>query len=88
MLQLAPDQRYLVPLSPCNNTAASETSDGSGQGLSRKTRLSVEDIWLAVIENVRVDGLREFLYREGKIFSISIGSGKKKKKAFLEMCYV
>ncbi|KAJ4901544.1 Protein STICHEL-like 4 [Raphanus sativus] len=66
--------RQALKTLPCNNTAASETSDGSGQGLSRKTRLSVEDIWLAVIENVRVDGLREFLYREGKIFSISIGS--------------
>ncbi|KAF2533219.1 hypothetical protein F2Q70_00031433 [Brassica cretica] len=59
LLQLAPDQRYLVPPSPCNNAAP---------------RPSVEDIWLAVIENVRVNGLREFLYREGKIFSISIGS--------------
>ena len=68
LLQLAPDQRYLVPPSPCNNAAP---------------RPSVEDIWLAVIENVRVNGLREFLYREGKIFSISIGSGKKKKRLFL-----
>ncbi|CAF2091294.1 unnamed protein product [Brassica napus] len=59
LLQLAPDQRYLVPPSPCNNAAP---------------RPSVEDIWLAVIEDVRVNGLREFLYREGKIFSISIGS--------------
>ncbi|CAH8353504.1 unnamed protein product [Eruca vesicaria subsp. sativa] len=66
LLQLAPDQRYLVPPSPCNKSAA-ETRDCS------KTRPSVEDIWLAVIENVRVNGLREFLYREGKIFSISIG---------------
>lgn len=79
LLQLAPDQRHLVPHSPCNNMAASGTREGSGsgQGLSSKTRPSVEDIWLAVVENVRVNGLREFLYREGKIFSISIGSGKR-----------
>ncbi|KAF8069732.1 hypothetical protein N665_1138s0019 [Sinapis alba] len=74
LLQLAPDQRDLVPPSPCNNKPAAEARDGSGQGLSSKTRPSVEDIWLAVIENVGVNGLREFLYREGKIFSISIGS--------------
>ncbi|KAL0737213.1 hypothetical protein Bca4012_013423 [Brassica carinata] len=74
LLQLAPDQRDLVPHSPCNNKAAAEARDDSGHGLSSKTRPSVEDIWLAVIENVRVNGLREFLYREGKIFSISIGS--------------
>ncbi|KAG2261911.1 hypothetical protein Bca52824_068990 [Brassica carinata] len=74
LLQLAPDQRDLVPHSPCYNKAAAEARDDSGHGLSSKTRPSVEDIWLAVIENVRVNGLREFLYREGKIFSISIGS--------------
>ncbi|KAF8084622.1 hypothetical protein N665_0710s0030 [Sinapis alba] len=86
LLQLAPDQRrYLLPPcssadaslkyspltdpSPCKDTAAAEV-----RGFSSINRPSVEDIWLAVVENVRVNGLREFLYREGKIFSISIGS--------------
>ncbi|CAN8267392.1 unnamed protein product [Cochlearia groenlandica] len=75
LLQLAPDQQYLLPpnssadrSSPCNDNAA-ETRD-----CSSKNRPSVEEIWLAVIEKVRVNSLREFLYKEGKIFSISIGS--------------
>ncbi|CDY23107.1 BnaC09g18610D [Brassica napus] len=85
LLQLAPDQRYLLPPgssanasfnpspSPCKD-AAGEVRGRSGEGFSSVNRPSVEDIWLAVVENVRVNGLREFLYREGKIFSISIGS--------------
>ena len=99
LLQLAPDQRYLLPPgssanasfnpspSPCKD-AAGEVRGRSGEGFSSVNRPSVEDIRLAVVENVRVNGLREFLYREGKIFSISIGSGKTKsifklKKEFM-----
>ncbi|ESQ39709.1 hypothetical protein EUTSA_v10000763mg [Eutrema salsugineum] len=68
LLQLAPDQRYML------QPSSSPLMDRGGQGFSSKNRPSVEDIWLAVLDKVRVDGLREFLYREGKIFSISIGS--------------
>lgn len=92
LLQLAPDQQYLLPHSssadaslnhtplmdpdPSNRAVAERRRDGSTQGFSCVNRPSVEDIWLAVIKKVRVNGLREFLYKEGKIFSISIGSGK------------
>lgn len=92
LLQLAPDKQYLLPHSSSadasinhtpimdsdhsNNAIAGTRRDGSKQGFSCKNRPSVEDIWLAVIEKVRVNGLKEFLYKEGKIFSISIGSGK------------
>ncbi|KAJ0252688.1 Protein STICHEL-like 4 [Hirschfeldia incana] len=86
LLQLAPDQRYLLPPPGSSADASFDRSplvDSSpckdarrlsGEGLTSINRPSVEDIWLAVVENVRVNGLREFLYREGKIFSISIGS--------------
>ncbi|RID45159.1 hypothetical protein BRARA_I01904 [Brassica rapa] len=87
LLQLAPDQRYLLPPgssadasfnpspSPCKDAAGEVRGRSGGEGFSSVVnRPSVEDIWLAVVENVRVNGLREFLYREGKIFSISIGS--------------
>ncbi|KAG7532565.1 P-loop containing nucleoside triphosphate hydrolase [Arabidopsis thaliana x Arabidopsis arenosa] len=90
LLQLAPDKQYLLPHSssadasfnhtpitdsdPSNDAVAGTRRDGSKQGFSCKNRPSVEDIWLAVIEKVRVNGLKEFLYKEGKIFSISIGS--------------
>ncbi|XP_010481537.1 PREDICTED: protein STICHEL-like 4 [Camelina sativa] len=60
---------------PSNGVVARTRRDGSSkQDLSCIKRPSVEDIWLTVIENVRVNGLKEFLYKEGKIFSISIGS--------------
>lgn len=91
LLQLAPDQRYLLPPgssadasfnpspSPCKDAAGEVRGRSGGEGFSSVVnRPSVEEIWLAVVENVRVNGLREFLYREGKIFSISIGSGKTK----------
>ncbi|CAH2046275.1 unnamed protein product [Thlaspi arvense] len=87
LLQLAPDQRcsssadasfnrspLMQDLNPSNKAAAEGFRDCNGQGLSSKKRPSVEDIWLAVLDKVRVSGLREFLYREAKIFSISIGS--------------
>lgn len=85
LLQLAPDQRYLLPPpgSPADASfnrsplVDAEARGRGGEGFSSINRPSVEDIWLAVVENVRVNGLREFLYREGKIFSISIGSGKR-----------
>lgn len=92
LLQLAPEQQYLLPPSssadasfnrtplmypdPSNDSAAERRNGSSRQEFSCINRPSVEEIWLAVIEKVRVNSLREFLYKEGKIFSISIGSGK------------
>uniref|UniRef100_A0A1J3I5H7 Protein STICHEL-like 4 n=1 Tax=Noccaea caerulescens TaxID=107243 RepID=A0A1J3I5H7_NOCCA len=74
LLQLVPDQRYLLSSADASfhhNDAAAAAE--ARQGFSSKNRPSVEEIWLAVIEKVRANSLREFLYREGKIFSISIG---------------
>lgn len=104
LLQLAPDQNYLLQRSstadtsfnrsplPLENNGGRESSDhhldpssdaaaekSSGldrrRGDSRKDRPAVEEIWLAVIEKLRVNGLREFLYKEGRIASLSLGSG-------------
>ncbi|XP_023643810.1 protein STICHEL-like 4 [Capsella rubella] len=90
LLQLAPDKQYLLPHSssadasfnhtpltdsdPSNSAVAGTRRDGSKQDIGCINRPSVEDIWLTVIEKLRVNGLKEFLYKEGKIFSISIGS--------------
>ncbi|CAA7014115.1 unnamed protein product [Microthlaspi erraticum] len=65
LLQLAPDQRYLL--------SSADASFNRNDAHISKNRPSVEEIWLAVIEKVEANSLREFLYREGKIFSISIG---------------
>ncbi|XP_010434491.1 PREDICTED: protein STICHEL-like 3 [Camelina sativa] len=103
LLQLAPDQNYLLQRSstadtsfnrspvPLENNGGRESSDhhldpssdpagGRSSGLdrrrgdSRKNRPAVEEIWLEVIEKPRVNGLREFLYKEGRIVSLSLGS--------------
>ncbi|KAL0727547.1 hypothetical protein Bca4012_023640 [Brassica carinata] len=106
LLQLAPDQNYLLNrsstadtsvnrtplplennggreressdhhLDPSSDAAAGERSSGLDRkrGDSRKNRLAVEEIWLEVIEKLRVNGLREFLYKEGRIVSLSLGS--------------
>lgn len=84
LLQLAPDQRYLLSSADAsfNNRNDAAAAAESRQGFSSKNRPSVEEIWLAVIEKVRANSLREFLFREGKIFSISIGYGKSKQRFF------
>ncbi|CAH8345700.1 unnamed protein product [Eruca vesicaria subsp. sativa] len=104
LLQLAPDQNYLLHrsstadtsvnrtplplennggressdhhLDPSSDAAAGERSSGLDRkrGDSRKNRPAVEEIWLEVIEKLRVNGLREFLYKEGRIVSLSLGS--------------
>lgn len=106
LLQLAPDQNYLLQRSstadtsfnrsplPLENNGGRESSDhrldpssdvagerSSGLdrrrgGDGRKNRPAVEEIWLEVIEKLRVNGLKEFLYKEGRIVSLSLGSGK------------
>ncbi|CAN7109189.1 unnamed protein product [Brassica rapa subsp. narinosa] len=103
LLQLAPDQNYLLNrsstadtsvnrtplplennggreressdhhLDPSSDAAAGERSSGLDRQ-SRKNRPAVEEIWLEVIEKLRVNGLREFLYKEGRIVSLSLGS--------------
>jgi len=92
LLQLAPDQNYLLQRSSTADTGGRESSDhhldpssdaagGRSSGLdrrrgdSRKNRPAVEEIWLEVIEKLRVNGLREFLYKEGRIVSLNLGSG-------------
>ncbi|CAN8231422.1 unnamed protein product [Cochlearia groenlandica] len=103
LLQLAPDQNYLLQRSstadtsfnrsprPLENNGGKESSDhhldpssdataGKSSGFDRRkdgreTRQhAVEEIWLEVIEKLRVSGLKEFLYKEGQIVSLSLGS--------------
>ncbi|KFK28553.1 hypothetical protein AALP_AA7G011300 [Arabis alpina] len=104
LLQLAPDQNYLLQrsstadtsinrsplplennggressdhhLDPSSDAAAGEKSSGVDRrrGDGRKNRPAVEEIWLEVIEKLRVNGLKEFLYKEGRIVSLNLGS--------------
>ena len=40
-----------------------------------KNRKGIEEIWLEVLEKIQVSGLKEFLYQEGKLISVSFGAG-------------
>ncbi|KAL1076522.1 hypothetical protein V6Z11_D10G037100 [Gossypium hirsutum] len=39
-----------------------------------KNRNGIEEIWLQVLEKIQVSGLKEFLYSEGKLISVSLGA--------------
>lgn len=41
-----------------------------------RNRRGIEEIWLEVLDRIQVNGLKEFLYREGKLVSVSFGAGK------------
>ncbi|KAE8655583.1 Protein STICHEL-like 3 [Hibiscus syriacus] len=38
-----------------------------------KNRKRIEEIWLEVLENIEVNRLKEFLFKEGKLISVSFG---------------
>ncbi|KAI4332499.1 hypothetical protein L6164_017403 [Bauhinia variegata] len=39
-----------------------------------KGRKGIEEIWLEMLERIQVSGLKEFLYQEGKLISVSFGA--------------
>ncbi|XP_075091098.1 protein STICHEL-like 3 [Nicotiana tabacum] len=45
----------------------------SGQ-LPDKLHHDIEEIWLEVLQNIEINGLKEFMYREGKLTSLSFGA--------------
>ncbi|XP_059664431.1 protein STICHEL-like 3 isoform X2 [Cornus florida] len=46
----------------------------SGRPLSGKVHKEIEDIWLEVLEKIEINGIKEFMYQEGKLISVSIGA--------------
>lgn len=48
------------------------TSSGQVTG---KLHQDIEEMWLEVLENIEINGLKEFMYREGKLTSVSFGAG-------------
>lgn len=53
---------------------ATDTIDTNGRqnGKSRKG----QELWLEVLERIQVNGLKEFLYQEAKLISVSFGAGE------------
>ncbi|KAE9598942.1 hypothetical protein Lal_00022641 [Lupinus albus] len=39
-----------------------------------KNRKAIEEIWLEVLERIQISGLKEFLYKEGKLIFVSFGA--------------
>nr|KYP50359.1 DNA polymerase III subunit gamma/tau [Cajanus cajan] len=98
LLQLAPDQQYVLPTSSDNNGMTkglgSEKKRHSVSGFTPqqahlqaadkirmserqilgKNRRDIEEIWLEVLERIQVSGLKEFLFKEGKLISVSFGA--------------
>ncbi|CAN1283493.1 Protein STICHEL-like 3 [Linum perenne] len=88
LLQLAPDQQYLLPSSSTEpsfshkTAVAPQRSSGrpSNAGkttemqISGKTRMGYGEIWHEVIEKIRIKSIRDFLYQEGTLVSVSFGA--------------
>ncbi|KAL8268280.1 hypothetical protein R6Q59_002078 [Mikania micrantha] len=110
LLQLAPDQQYVLPTSSVDTSIhhspmglnngnrrdeprKSNFEHGETTGIQRnflkyvgnsggvhtkmKERLyhqEIEEIWLEVLENIHINSIKEFLYHEGKLTSLSFGA--------------
>lgn len=46
-----------------------------GRHVSGNSRNGIEEIWLEVLNRIQNNGTKEFLYREGKLISVSFGAG-------------
>ncbi|XP_027368248.1 protein STICHEL-like 4 isoform X4 [Abrus precatorius] len=86
LLQLAPDQQYVLPTSSDNSfnhsplalkdtySHATDKSRMNERQILGKSRKEIDEIWLEVLERIQVTGLKEFLYKEGKLISVSFGA--------------
>ncbi|XP_052626284.1 protein STICHEL-like 3 [Lactuca sativa] len=103
LLQLAPDQQYVLPESSAGTSGRHSpvvVNNGGGRDGSRKSnfdhgdmigsqrgalknerkmrediyRQEIEEIWLEVLEYIHINSIKEFLYREGKMTSLSLGA--------------
>jgi hypothetical protein len=72
------DRRHSVscfaPQHTCSHST-NKTSINERQILDRN-RKEIEEIWLEVLERIHYPGLKEFLYKAGKLIFISFGPGE------------
>ncbi|KAJ0082901.1 hypothetical protein Patl1_10436 [Pistacia atlantica] len=61
-------------------TAPQQTSTDtirmSGRQISGKSHTETEEIWLEVLKKIQNNGIKEFLYKEGKLISVSFGAAR------------
>ncbi|KAM0048744.1 putative DNA-directed DNA polymerase [Helianthus debilis subsp. tardiflorus] len=106
LLQLAPDQQYVLPTSSVDTSIhysptglskggrrdgprKSNFEHGETAGIQRNFlknvgnsmkmkeilyQQEVDEIWLEVLENIQINSIKEFLYHEGKLTSVSFGA--------------
>ncbi|XP_060192517.1 protein STICHEL-like 4 [Lycium barbarum] len=55
------------------SVSSDKNRTSSGQ-VTGKLHRDIEEIWLEVLENIEINGLKEFMYREGKLTSVSFGA--------------
>ena len=62
---------------PPQHTSAcsTDTMRVNGRQVSGKSHKGIEEIWLEVLDNIQYVGIKEFLYQEGKLTSVSLGAG-------------
>jgi len=67
-----------------------QTSDAirvNSRQVSGKSHKGYEEIWLEVLEKIQINSMREFLYQEGKLISVSFGAGTSHLHAFFIYIY-
>lgn len=77
-------QRTAGPGTVPQSTSAlpSDTVRVSGRHITGKSSKGYEEIWLEVLQKIQINNIREFLYQEGKLISVSFGAG------IFYVCYV
>uniref|UniRef100_A0A5B7B7Q2 AAA+ ATPase domain-containing protein n=1 Tax=Davidia involucrata TaxID=16924 RepID=A0A5B7B7Q2_DAVIN len=55
-------------------TVSADLNRGSGRPVSGKAHKAIEEIWLEVIEKIQINSIKEFMYQEGKLISVSFGA--------------
>lgn len=63
----------VAPQQTCN--ISSDNSKLGSRQVSGKLHNELEEIWLAVLEKIHINSLKQFLYQEGKLISVSFGTG-------------
>ncbi|XP_024028157.1 protein STICHEL-like 4 [Morus notabilis] len=62
-------------MAPQQTSARSaDTVRVNGNQVSGKSRKGIEEIWLEVLDKIQYIGIKEFLYQEGKLISVSFGA--------------
>ncbi|KAJ9135993.1 hypothetical protein P3X46_033110 [Hevea brasiliensis] len=58
----------------CTSALSSDAVRVSGRQMSAKSCRGYEEIWLEVLGKIQFNSIREFLYQEGKLISVSFGA--------------